>query len=882
MKGKKKEHKILKRVFAGVLIVLLLVVNIACFRLENILTLFLENPEIEDVETLQTANDNAERVTKEIEGEGIVLLKNEEKTLPLKSQKINVFGWGSVSPIYVGSGSGGGNAADNITVQKGLENAGFTVNDELTDFYESLDYERVNAGPLTGFQPDLHLYEADREQYTDKMLENARTFSDTAVVVIARPGGEASDLVTDMETLDGDEGRHILEITSKEENLLKMVKENFDNVIVLVNAANAMELGFLEDEGVDAALWIGNPGKTGFESVARVLNGEINPSGALVDTFAYDAMSAPSFANFGDFRYSDGEDAYYVDYAEGIYVGYRYYETRYVDNNTGKCDEETYHKAVQYPFGYGLSYTEFEQKITDFKADDKNISMEVEVTNVGDVEGKDIVQVYYTAPYTEGGIEKSHVVLAAFDKTELLEAGETEKVTLEIPIEEMASYDYINQKAYVLEKGNYEIKLMDNAHEMIESRNYEVTETIVYDGTHARSTDQIAATNVFDEVAGDVTYVSRADWEGTLPQEVARERTAGEEILEQIQSTEFEVDSTDADIVIADHGIEWKEMKGLEYEDEKWDKLLEQLSVKDMKRLIGMGGYKTSAIKSINKGATSDVDGPAGINAIVNGESGVSHATEVVLASTWNCDLAYAMGESLALEADAYAIDGIYAPAMNIHRSPFGGRNFEYYSEDAYLSGEMAETEVSAIRDKGKYCYLKHFVMNDQETNRAGVAVWANEQSMREIYLKPFEMAVKEGGATAMMSAFNRLGTTWCGADERLLQTVLRDEWGFRGMVITDYDGAAYMNVDQAIRAGNDLMLSTTGDMPTDTSNTSKQAMREASHNILYTVVNSDAAEYTYEYKMPVWMKILLIVDGVALVSVIGIMYYKNKKKKNA
>lgn len=447
---------------------------------------------------------------------------------------------------------------------------------------------------------------------------------------------------------------------------------------------------------------------------------------------------------------------------------------------------------------------------------------------------------------------------------------------------EMASYDHANEKAYVLEKGAYEIKLMENAHDLIDSRTYEVKETTVYGGADKRSTDEIAATNRFEAAAGDVEYVSRADWEGTLPDNVLKSKEGDAEILKQIASREHENHADDEAIIEAEHGLTLQDMKGLEYEDEKWEELLEQLSVKDMTRLIGLGGYQTYGLKSINKGLTSDVDGPAGINAIVNGQSGVSHATEIVLASTWNEDLAYAMGESLGEEAGAYAIDGIYAPAMNIHRSPFGGRNFEYYSEDPFLSAKMAAAEVKGIREQGKYCYLKHFALNDQETNRAGVAVWANEQSMREIYFKPFEYAVKDGGATAVMSAFNRLGTVWCGANPELLTDVLRGEWGFRGMVITDYDGAEYMDVDQAIRAGNDLMLSTTGDFPEDDGNTARQAMRRASHNILYTVANSDAADYVYEYRMPLWMKVLISVDVVFVVVTAAVIWRKKRKAKPA
>ena len=869
-----------KKVIAVILAVIVVAVNIACYKFENIITLFLEDSEVASEEELERVTANAEETSVIIESEGAVLLKNENNVLPMESRTINIFGWGSVSPIYAGTGSGGGNSDDNITVQQGLEDAGFTVNDELTQFYEDLDFERKNAGPLTGFQPDLHLYEAELTDYPDELLADAASFSDTAVVVISRPGGEASDLETDMSELDGDEGRNMLELTSQEEDLFQMVTDTYENVIVLINAANAMELGFLEDDGIDAALWIGDPGRTGFEAVGQILSGEVNPSGALVDTYPYDATSAPSYANFGDFTYSNSENVHYVEYAEGIYVGYRYYETRYVDNETGVCNEEAYRDAVQYPFGFGLSYTDFSQMITSFDVDDQNVTVQVEVENTGDTAGKDIVQIYCTPPYEAGGIEKSHVVLAGFDKTELLDPGEKQTMTIEIPIEELASYDYINEKAYVLDEGTYGIKLMDNAHDLIDSRSFQVDERVIYDTDNSRSTDEIAATNLFDDVAGDVTYVSRADWEGTLPQNVAREKEADSEILNQIEDTGYEVNENDEDIIVKDNGLTLQDMKDLDYDDEKWDQLLEQLSVEDMRNLIGKGGYQTIDLKSINKGKTSDVDGPAGINAIVNGVSAVTYTTEVVLASTWNTNLAYAMGEALAQEADAYSVDGIYAPAMNIHRSPFGGRNFEYYSEDPYLSGKMGAAEVLAIRDNGKYCYLKHFALNDQETNRNGVATWANEQSMREIYFRPFEYAVKEGSATAVMSAFNRLGTTWCGARSELLQTVLRDEWGFHGMVITDYDGMSYMNVDQAIRAGNDIMLSTTGDLPTDTSNTAKQAMRSASHNILYTVANSVAVNYTYEFEMPTWAIILIVADIVIVLLYAAVIIRSKKMKK--
>lgn len=875
---KKKEHKILRRVLLTIPVILVVLVNVACFKFDSMMTQFFSNPAQADAQAVGEANRHAEELTKEIEAEGIVLLKNENETLPLSEKNVNVFGWGSVSPIYAGTGSGSGNNAENVTPSQGLENAGFTVNGELTTFYEDLEFERKNAGPLTGFQADMHLYEAEVSDYSEELIQNAVAFSDIALVVISRPGGEASDLLTDMAAADGDEGRHMLELTRKEEDLLAMLKENFEHVVILVNAANPMELGFLEEEGIDAALWIGDPGKTGFESVGRVLCGDVNPSGALVDTYAYDATSSPAYANCGNFEYSNGDGVYYVEYAEGIYVGYRYYETRYVDNETGLCDEEAYRAAVQFPFGYGLSYTEFSQSITDFEADGATVKLDVTVTNTGDVAGKDIVQVYYTAPYTVGGIEKSFVVLGAYGKTGELAPGESETVSLEMAVEDMASYDYVNQKAYVLEAGTYEVKLMDNAHDLIDSRSFEVEETVVYDEANARDTDLIAATNVFDDAAGEITYLSRADWEGTFPKEVPREKEADAFILEQVANLGYEVNEADEDIVIADHGLTLKDMAGLSYDDEKWDDLLEQLSVSDMQKLIGLGGYQTMGLESIDKGLTLELDGPAGVNSIVNGEAGVTHATEVVLASSWNNDLAYKMGESLARSLEAYGIDGIYAPAANIHRTPFSGRNFEYYSEDAYLSAKMVAAEVSAIRDNGKYCMVKHFALNDQETNRNGILTWANEQAIREIYLKPFEYAVKEGNATGMMSAFNRLGTTWCGASQSLLTTVLRGEWGFEGAVITDYDGLTYMNPDQAIRAGNDLMLSNMEDLPSDTSNTGKQAMRRASHNILYMVANSDAVERTYETYIPSWAVTLVVFDAVLAALIVLRIVLKKKK----
>ena len=579
--------------------------------------------------------------------------------------------------------------------------------------------------------------------------------------------------------------------------------------------------------------------------------GAVNPSGRLVDTYAYDLTTAPAYYNAGDFTYtSNGEDTneHYVEYAEGIYVGYRYYETRYVDNETGKCDEDAYNKVVQYPFGYGLSYTTFEQKVTHHEVKDGKINIEIEVKNTGKVAGKDVAQVYVTAPYENGGVEKTFVELEGFAKTGMLEPGKTEKVTVSFDVEDMAAYDYINQGCYVLEKGTYEIKLMNNAHDVLDSFTYDVEDTIVYDENHARSTDQTAAVNTFDFAAGDVTYVSRSDWEGTLPTARVEKKEATVEILDQLNldhiSKLYVNPSNEGDKITtgADNGLTLSDMVGVPYDDEKWDKLLDELSVDEMAKLMGYGGFSTVEIASIDKVATIDIDGPAGLNALTSDISGVQFPSEAVIGSTYNVELVDEMGQTYAQEANAHGVVGIYAPGLNIHRTPFSGRNFEYYSEDPVLNGKLGAAMTRGCNSMGVYCYPKHFALNDQETNRSGVCVWSNEQAMREIYLKAFEIVVKEGNNHGLMSSYNRIGTVWSGGCKELLTNVLRGEWGFEGAVATDYANAKLLNADQALMAGGDLMLSTTGATLSDKVTGSiegQQKLRQASKNVLYMVFKS-------------------------------------------
>ena len=870
----------------AVLLTIGLVVNIACGIFYSAITPFMTanfNPLLTGQKqvttgqslTVEQAAEQSRAMAQELVQEGAVLLKDQDNALPLaEGTAVNLFGYGSVDPIYGGSGSGASDTSSNIDLVTGLTNAGFTVNQELVDFYKKSGVSRAAQKGFEGsnFTPA----EVPAAQYTDTLLQNAKAFSDVAIVTISRVGGEGGDLPQDMYAAGyskTDDGRHYLELTQDEEDLLALIKaQGFGKVIVLVNSSNAMELGFLEDDAIDAALWIGSLGSTGFNAVGEILSGKVNPSGRLSDTYAYDLTTAPAYWNAGDFTYSNLKH-HYVEYAEGIYVGYRFYETRYVDNTTGLCDEAAYAKAVQYPFGYGLSYTTFEQSIADYKTTDSAIEMTVEVKNTGAVAGKDVVQVYYTAPYTIGGIEKSHVVLAGFAKTSLLQPGASEKVTVTFASEDMASYDETGAKAYVLEAGTYQIKLMNNAHEVIDQREYEVPATITYSGDNARSTDLVAATNEFEDVAqGQIKqYVSRADWEGTLPTTRTDGKTASAETVAAKENTPvYENNDSDQPITIADHGLTLEDMTGLDYDDPKWNDLLEQLSVDDMTNMISNGGWSTPEVASVGKPATNDLDGPAGINSLVSSLKGVSFPSEVIVGSSWNTDLAQRFGTAFGAEAAANHVVGLYAPGMNIHRTPFSGRNFEYYSEDGLLSGKMGAAMVQGVDSQGVYTYIKHFALNDQESNRLSISVWANEQSIREIYLKPFELSVKEGGTTAVMSSYSRLGNTWAGASKALLTDVLRNEWGFHGMVVTDsaMGNTSWMDINLALRAGGDMMLCLMGVKLDSSSNTAQQAMRRACHNILYTQANSIAIAAAVD-NTPYWLILLAIVDSILLIAIV-------------
>lgn len=882
-------------VLSSLLLGILIIFNLAVNQYAMIINTYFSASQINQSEVKKTT-EQAMALTEKIEGEGAVLLENKNEVLPLQNQKVNVFGYASRNVVYGGTGSGGGKEDNNVDLQQGLKNAGFQVNDQLTTFYDDryVPREKVNIHKLVG--GDFNIHEPKASEYSESLLTSAKEFSDTALVVFSRNSGEGADITNEMKGYaGGTAGKHYLELSDDEAATLDLVKENFDKVVVILNSSFPMELGFLDDEKIAGALWIGGPGSVGFNAVGEILAGEINPSGRLVDTYAYDETSAPSFNNIGEFPYSNSEFDYekdtwhykYVNYAESIYVGYRYYETRYIDNQTGKMDEAAYEKAVQYPFGYGLSYTNFKQEITNFKVDGNEAKMTVKVTNTGKKAGKDVVQLYYTPPYTIGGIEKSHVVLSGFAKTQELAPNQSEEVNLSFDVENMASYDEKQNKAYVLEKGNYEIKLMNNSHDVIDSKNYEVAKDIVFDQENKRESDQLSATNQFEDAKGDVQYLSRWNWEETMPKEMAQPKEASKELLKALKDQSVNEGKADP-IKFKKHGLELYDLKGVDYDDPKWDQLLEQLSVKDMENLITYGGFQTPAINSVKKPATIDADGPAGINHLVSQAHGNQYTSEVVVASTWNTELVEEMGAALGKEAKASNITGLYLPGVNIHRSPFGGRNFEYYSEDALLSGKIGSSLSKGAMDQGSYVFMKHFAMYDQETRRyefpTGAATWSTEQAMREVFMKPFEIAVKDSGITGIMSSYNRIGPKWVGESEALLQNVLRDEWGFRGTVISDFYKPQYMNVDQGLSAGNDLVLyllpTKLNNVTTDT-DWGQQNMRKASHNILYTVVNSHAYEVA-ETNVPNWIYLLVTINIAVFTFLLFCFTKTTHRKKTA
>lgn len=738
------------------------------------------------------------RIAKQIEGEGIVLLKNDDNALPLKNKKVNVFGAVSGALFLGGGGSGSVVTKDPIDFYEALEGAGIEYNKDLYRKYKA--WADVNAFKPTGsgfidmLTPMIRgsvMKEMPISTISSSVMKNALNYSDTAIIVIGRGGSEMNDLKIED-----------LKLNDAEVKMVEKVASTFPNVIVLFNNGNVMEMGWLENyPSIKAAAMVWAPGEVGAESIGKMLTGEINPSGRLNDTIAYNISDHPSTNNFGEYKYTGtGIDSrYFVNYSEGIYVGYRYFETFAPEK-------------VQYPFGYGLSYTNFDWYVTDYKTSKDKISVTVKVTNKGNYKGKDVVELYFSAPYYEGGIEKSAIELAGYAKTKLIEPGKSDTVTITYNVNDMASYDYKNEEAWVLDKGEYQIKLGRSVKDIVKTFKYNVSsKKIIKNDSHTGTEIK----NLFDDANGGLNFLSRIgsmdEWLSTPINYAAPESVLNSDALPEVTETgsapKTGVKYDSGTIMLADVAKD----KSL------WDKFLDQLTVTEMSNLLGDCAYQTGALKRLGIPATVDNDGPAS----VKGEggwfytdSGIAYPCATTLSCTWNDELAEQLGVMCGEEANDIGTNIWYSPACNIHRNPCAGRNFEYFSEDPLVSGKMAAAITRGAQSKNVVVTVKHFALNEQETHRMdnGLYTWSNEQAMRELYFKPFEIAVKEAQALGIMSSMNRIGANWSGANKALLTDLLRTEWGYKGFVVSDIcynlTGSGYADPVIALYAQNDIMLS--------------------------------------------------------------------------
>ena len=854
-------------------------------------------PTIIDTETSRAAAAEAEKNVVLIQEEGTVLLKNENNALPInlsENNRVNIFG-SCAFGLYYGNGGSGSFQTDgrvngtgrNQTnfprfaekLEVAMEKEGFEINQNIfnmiKNYYKNktvsaneVDYdiqcgynkynyaEIVSTKDPTDNEPPVSAYTTPLAELDGRtLLEDAKDFSDTALFCISRRGSEDEDMNYDN-----------LKLKTNETACINMLKQNFEKVIILLNVPTVIEARFLNDAEIDAAIFMGHPGLTGTTAIAEILSGKVNPSGHLVDTWPYDVKSAPSYQNFGNdttLTYTSGaaRNANFTNYWEGIYVGYRYYVTRgMVDRDKGYIYED----EVQYSFGHGLSYTTFDKSILEYNVneEEQKIDVVVEVKNTGEVAGRDVIQLYTHAPYYDGGIEKAYYSLTAFQKTNLIEPGEKKNYQLSFTYRDIASWS-TELGHYVLERGDYEFSIRENAWDLavtnVEGR--ENTKTInLADDVHFETSYQTGKEyeNIFQDVeygGGDepISYLSRSDFAGTWQNTSDINRASSSDsshfpggTSNTTSSFSFKDNQIEGEVREQgiDNGLDFMDFKNASWDDERWDDLLDQMSLSDMEKLIEYGGFQTASIASINKSQTRDYDGPASAF-----HSGTGHPSEVIIAATWSTDVARVMGESIGKEGASRGLTGWYAPGINTHRSPFGGRNFEYYSEDPLIAGKMAGYTSKGTMKYGVYCYAKHFMCNDQENSRAGVFVWASEQALREIYARGFEIYVDEGGI-GIMSSFNCIGSWWAGGSEALLTELLREEWGFHGVVVTDYAGSGYMHTSIGLRAGNDLWLTPSelsGDLkPHAVYNACKHdgaiIIRRAAKNILYACANSNNA----------------------------------------
>lgn len=891
---------------------------------------------------------NAQEVNLKLAEEGFVLLKNENAALPMnKGARISVFSKNSVNLSYGGSGSGGFDTSNNKDLYESLNDAGFVTNPTLKRFYESSQSGPVrtaNSSDLdNGDNQKIATAETPQNKYTDAVKNSYADYSDAALVVITRIGGEGFDLPRYQGDSEGavSPDSHYLELDQNEIDLLTAVTDGtFKRVVVVFNTPSSFEATFLKDSAyaafadkIDAAVWIGFTGSNGITALGEILNGDVNPSGRLVDTWAADFTKNPSFVNFGTGCLPDTTDKYdggmyySVDYEEGIYVGYRYYETR------GETDGEDWYNAnVVYPFGYGLSYTTFDWTVGDASASEielgTTITVPVTVKNTGSVAGKEVVQLYASAPYTLGGIEKAHKVLVGFAKTKLLQPGESETVTVSFDPYSAASYDYRDANSngfsgYELEAGEYTLYISRNAHESEKAIALNLAADVQI-GTDPTTDSEVVnrytdSENFLDSDWQLDTMLSRADWEGTWPTPQTAQQHAGtDRLYEEIRSEEHN-NPTDFDseeypwfgeeptLTLRDL-LPSAEAEGYEpvvsYDDERWEELMMGCDEEEMIALINNGAYHTLAMESVGLPATIHGDGPSGFTCFMSKEQvngTCQYVSEPVMASTWNINLMSELGEAIGEEgtigdkATGQPYSSIYAPGVNIHRSPFGGRCSEYFSEDPFISGMMGAAEVQGIQSRGVLPTVKHFVANEQETHRSigGDLSWLSEQALREIYLKPFEYTVKLGETRGIMTSFNRIGTRWTGGDYRLLTEILRNEWGFNGLVICDFNTIPqYMIPRMMFYAGGSLDLATQQSAMWTDCDTSDAGdaivLMRAVKDVMYALVNSNAMNAeVIGYNPPIWQEYLHWINigaftlvGVWLVLAIVRTVRCNKRQK--
>ena len=922
-----------------------------------------------DYESEEDLVNNDMAVCRQVEAEGAALLLNKNNALPLAADaKMSLFSQSAVDPVLTGTGSAFMATGDAVSLYAALQDsfAPGCVNQELWKFYKTSGYKRVNAA-LSGGSPDQYrINEVPWEKYPEALKATFPQYGDAAIVVLSRSSGEGADLPNSLEALrdymtDGDYLRLCADERALLDNLMQLKQDGvFKKVIVILNSSSTLQLDFIDDYDIDALLWVGNLGLNGIPAVADILAGKVNPSGRIVDTFQKDNHAAPAMQNYDAYPYTNAAELglaaaqnntaagidkcnqNYVVYQEGIYVGYRYFETRYEDYvlGRGNAGDYDYDKLVAFPFGSGLSYTTFDY--SDFKITDQGstILAEVDVTNTGGVDGKHTVQIYFQSPYTQydidNGVEKAAVELCGFDKKEIA-AGKTEHFAIEIRKDDLTSYDSTLAKTYIMDAGDYYFTVASDAHNAVNNiLMAKGADTSRMSGTGdaaltaAWTLDKLdtttyavsaytgnAITNLFEDAdlnkyAGaegqTVTYLSRNDWQGTFPTTQslrvtdamwadglthnAKERTAIVEKMKALywQGATLPENGTGGTL----KAIDFVEMP---YEDTAWDKLVSQISYGDMLDTIYNGAFNTHALPAINLPATMEADGPTGYTkSLMGGASGMAFTSEDVIASSYSRDLAYLVGNCMAEDmlhsnqnSDSTSVAGIYAPGLNIHRSQYLGRHNEYYSEDGWLSGEIAASQVQGIRSKGVLAFAKHFALNDQEQGRYGISVWANEQSIREVYLEAFEGAIR-GGAMNVMTSFNRIGVVWSGSHYGLMTGIPRDEWGMEGAAITDMSiNAKWMDYRMGLLAGQDIWCGQKGSMGTLDGSENDPAIASAVHkamkNIVYSVTRTNAMNVGDAVVLtitPTWKIALYALTGAFYVlTVAGAVLTIRRKKKN-